>query len=304
MNDFLNQSDDTIKSKITKELLQEKDKSGNSFFYNFINKICPNKIEILKYVFDFTKKNCPELLLEKDSYSQNILFWGIMNHLEILKYIFEEIEVLNPHLILEKDIHNDTILHSLMRFHEIEVFKYMFSKKISTILDKNEDKDTILHILMENNNLEIIKFVFSELIKIAPPTFFMEKNNYGYNILHLAVVFHHDIEIIKYIFSAVKPFSNKMFQEKDKDCNTILHELTQNYNLKIVKYVLKLFMKHFPDLILEKNVYGNTILHDVCYNEEIKIVKYWFSKFKQSKIFLEKNNNGETCSDLLIKEHF
>jgi len=178
-------------------------------------------------------------------------------------------------ILKQKTSSGETILYEL--FHsELPVVKYFFEfcKEHSheSLLEKNNIWETILHRLVEYSiSLPTVKYVF-KFYKENYPNYFLEKTFESETILHYLTKFNTSLSVVKYVFKFYKENYPNYFLEKDFLGTSILYSVFRIHAkcLPVIKYVFNFHKKHFPSLFLEKtNFAGNNILHSMSLSCEI-----------------------------------
>lgn len=153
---FLKNDLNYIKENLNINILKEKDEDRCTILHNlfWVNK----DLETIKYVFVFTKKECPSLFLEKSNNENTILhylFW-YNEDLEIIKYVLDFTKLNFPSLFLEKNNSRSSIFHS-----------YFLNKSFKGKYFFDFTKNNIPEILSENYSEKY----YSKYNLILPLTF-------------------------------------------------------------------------------------------------------------------------------------
>jgi len=172
-----------------------------------------DKIEIIEYVLDFTKDNFPNLFLEKDNNERSFLSFFIFPNKDFkIKYVFDFLKNNCPNIFSEKDINGDTIFHLFVRF------------------DINDSKIT------SNKTNFVLNF-----IKINCPIVFLEKNKDGNIFLHDFLCYNEDLNLIKNVLYFFKSFPQVL---KEIKIEKVLHFLLfwgRSRDLKLIDCICDFF---------------------------------------------------------------
>jgi len=100
-----------------------------------------NPFDIIKYVFDFTVENYPQLLKQKDNNGNTILnFLMLQKDIDVVAYIFQKVKMIYPEIIKEKTNRGENILKTFFTTNNsFEVISYILSETKDFNLEYNLD---------------------------------------------------------------------------------------------------------------------------------------------------------------------
>lgn len=141
------------------------DKGETPFYYAFLY----GRSEIIQLFIDYRKAD----FSQKNERGENILFAAVRNgNLYLLdKYYSED-------LINMTDDYNNTIMHLAASYDNVDIVKYLISKKVQ-VNALNNQRETPLFAAINNNNYHIVKC----LLQNGALTTFRNKN--GINLIDL-----------------------------------------------------------------------------------------------------------------------
>jgi len=203
-----------------------------------------------------------ETIADGDTFLHNLL--ENIEDIEIIKYVFYFTKNHFPDLFFKTNTQGCTILHSLFhRNKNIHIFEFVldfFKDRKDFILQKDNEGNNILHELLwfgeilsnPSHAIYIIQCLFKY------PELFYEKNKYGYTIFHGYFFLGSSLILVKFMFDNIDPI---IFLEKTISGETIFHTMFYYCNKKeVYEFVFEKF-KHQPSLFLEKNNKGLNVIY-------------------------------------------
>lgn len=170
------------------------------------------------------------------------------------------------------------------------------------VLDYNEESPMCIAIKNEKISLETVKVIY----EFAKLEVLQKTDNFGYNLLHEALVHERDISFIAYITDKFKT----MCCERTKNNkyghgfeNTPLHiALICGSSIEIIK----LLLSTFPAAILMCNDKNETLLHTAIVHKcSTEIVNFLIMEsLTFVGIFIQKNKDNLICLELLIMHKY